>query len=136
MSSFDFPMTIAIGSVIGAAATTAEMPLLLAVVSIAVIYMLQMAVSMLRRFDWISRLVDNEPLLLVRDGDILEENLDRSEVSMDDVRAKLREANALTVDDVEAVVFETTGDVSVLHSSDPDRTVDDWMLEDVGDPER
>lgn len=136
MSSFDFPMTIAIGSVIGAAATSAEMPLILAIVSIGMIYALQMTISSLRSYGWVSKLVDNEPLLLVRDGDILEDNLDRSEVSMDDLRAKVRQANALTVEDVEAVVFETTGDISVLHSSDPDETVGEWLLEDVANPER
>lgn len=135
ISSFDFAMTVAIGSIVGTAATTSDLSLGLAVVSVGVIYILQMAISALRRFEWVSDLVDNEPILLVHDGEILEENLSRSEVTLDDVRANLRKANALNVEEVEAVVFETTGDVSVLHSEDSDADVDDWLLADVGSPE-
>lgn len=131
MSSFDFAMTVAVGSIVGTAATTADLPLVLAVVSIATVYVLQMTISMLRRFEWVSDVVDNEPLLLVHGGEILEENLERSEVTLGDLRAKLREANALSVEEVEAVVFETTGDISVLHSEDADASVDDWLLADV-----
>lgn len=43
------------------------------------------------------------------------QGLRQARVSVDDVRAKLREANVLRYDEVRAVVLETTGDISVLH---------------------
>ena len=50
-------------------------------------------------------------------GKILEENMAKANVSKYELIAKLREANALNFDQVLAVVLETTGDMSVLHSS-------------------
>ena len=40
------------------------------------------------------------------------------DIDVDDLRAKLREANVIHMGQVRAVVFETTGDVSVLHGGD------------------
>lgn len=50
-----------------------------------------------------------------RPARFLHDGLRRSRVSIDDVKAKLREANVLRYDQVQAVVLETTGDISVLH---------------------
>jgi len=44
------------------------------------------------------------------------------------VRAKLREANVFNYHEVEAVVLETTGDVSVLHGGS---NFDNDLLADV-----
>jgi len=52
----------------------------------------------------------------------------RSRVTEDDVRAKLREANVFNYHEVEAVVLETTGDVSVLHGGS---NFDNDLLADV-----
>ncbi len=50
-------------------------------------------------------------------SEILYDNLQRAKVSEEDLMGKLREANAIHFDQVKAVVFENTGDVSVLHGS-------------------
>lgn len=57
----------------------------------------------------------NEPLLLMRDGRVIDEALRQSRVSMEDLRAKLHEANVLALREVRAAILETTGDMSVLH---------------------
>ena len=62
---------------------------------------------------------------------ILEDNLKRARVTKGDLRAKLREANVTRRSQIRAVVFETTGDISVLHSEEEDPEVEDWLLEDV-----
>ena len=50
-------------------------------------------------------------------GEILDDNLAKANVSRDELIAKLRQANALNFDQVLAVVLETTGDMSVLHTA-------------------
>ncbi len=52
---------------------------------------------------------------------MIDDNLRKANVTRADVYGKLREANALNYGQVLAVIFETTGDISVLHSSDPDK---------------
>ena len=44
--------------------------------------------------------------------------------------AKLREANVFELSEVKAVVLETTGDISVLHS-DSKKKIEDCLLEGV-----
>lgn len=132
MSSFDFAMTVAIGSLIASTVITRGPMLLPGLLALAMIYMLQISVGKLRhRFRWAERLVDNEPRLLMDGRRILEDNLRAAGVTHDDLRAKLREANVLSLDQVRAVVMETTGDISVLHSSDPGERLDDDLLERV-----
>lgn len=129
MSSFDFAMTVAIGSLIASTVVAKDPPLLQGLAALAAIYALQIGVAALRRrFGWFSRAVDNQPLLLVRDGVVLHDNMRRARVTADDLRGKLREANVLRWADVRAVVMETTGDISVLHGQ---QTPDDDLLEGV-----
>ena len=54
-----------------------------------------------------------------------------SHVTEDDLKAKLREANVLNLAEVRAVVFESTGDISVLHTNDANKELEDWLLTDV-----
>ena len=72
--------------------------------------------------------MDNAPLLIMQDGEVLEENLNAAKMTRADLMAKLREANVLQLRDVRAVVFEQTGDVSVLHG---DADVDGEILQGV-----
>jgi uncharacterized membrane protein YcaP (DUF421 family) len=77
------------------------------------------------------KLVDNEPMLLMKNTKIIEKNLARAKVTHSDLRAKLREANVTQINQVQAVVMESTGDIAVLHHDDPDHELDDVLLEGV-----
>jgi uncharacterized membrane protein YcaP (DUF421 family) len=65
------------------------------------------------------------------DGDtVLKENMRKARVSESDLRSKLREANITRLSQIKAVVFETTGDISILHA-DGEETPDFWIMKDV-----
>ncbi len=68
-----------------------------------------------RASDRFEAIVQNSPVLLMRDGEFLQAALNATRVAEDDLIAKLREANVRDLSDVRAVVLETTGDISVLH---------------------
>jgi uncharacterized membrane protein YcaP (DUF421 family) len=113
-------MTVAVGSLFASTASLTVPSLLCGLIALAALYCGQWGVAVGRsRSHAISRLVDNEPLLLMNGRRILDHNLKKANVTRDNLFGKLREANALNYDQVLAVVFETTGDVSVLHSDDP-----------------
>ncbi|QDG53486.1 DUF421 domain-containing protein [Persicimonas caeni] len=135
MSSFDFAMTVAIGSLVATTVVAKNPPLLQGVVALAALYGLQKLVSNLRRFDWVGNLVDNRPVLLMRHGEMFLDNMRSTGVTEEDLRSKLREANVLELSQVRAVVFETTGDISVLHTKDTDVELEGWLLEGVRDAE-
>lgn len=131
MSSFDFAMTVAIGSIIATTVLTQSVSLLEGIIGLAIIYLLQTAAAILRRFRFFRDAVDNAPFLLMDGPNILEENLRKGKVTKGDLLSKLREANVLRLDQVKAVVFETTGDISVLHGKSSE-ILEPWLLKDVG----
>ena len=61
---------------------------------------------------------------------ILYDNLHATNMSEEDLMAKLREANVIELSEVKAVILETTGDVSVLHGSS-DKDVDAILLQNI-----
>jgi uncharacterized membrane protein YcaP (DUF421 family) len=118
MSAFDFAMTVAIGSLIASAAS-GQAPLATVVVGVAVLYLGQFSVAMLRTHSGLYDVLDNSPLLLMDGDEILHDNLTMARLTLDDLHGKLREANVLHYGQVRAVVLETTGDLSVLHGQGP-----------------
>ncbi|MDX1418436.1 MAG: DUF421 domain-containing protein [Rubricoccaceae bacterium] len=137
MSGFDFAMTVAIGSVVASSILTEKPALVQAAVALGAIYGFQYLVGKMRiTWRWAERLVDNRPLLLMVDGEMLEANMRKARVTADDLWAKLREANVLALDEVRAVVLETTGDISVLHGEAGGKALEGRLLSGVRDAER
>ena len=133
MSSFDFAVTIAMGSILADAMNKPVSSLMPAFVSLALLAFLQVLFAkMLTSSDRVEKLLTNTPILLMKDGKIFEKNLKKAMVSRANLMGKLREANVLQLSEVRAVVFETTGDISVLHTTDNTK-LDDIIMEDVGD---
>ncbi|WP_410004791.1 DUF421 domain-containing protein [Aequorivita nionensis] len=131
MSSFDFAMTVAIGSIIATTVLSKSVSLLQGVIGLAAVYILQVLVAILRKLEIVQKLIDNKPLLLMDGEEILQENLKKTRVTESDLRSKLREANVLELSQVRAVIFESTGDIAVLHSKDENVKVEDWLLKGV-----
>lgn len=132
MSAADFAMTVAVGSLFASTISSPSPSLAVGLTAIAVLFFGQWGFAFLRmKSSLFSRWVDNEPLLLMRDGKVLDDNLKRANVTRNDLYAKLREANALRLSEVRAVVFETTGDISVLHSSSSDARLEPEVMTSV-----
>ncbi|OAQ42163.1 hypothetical protein A5893_03340 [Pedobacter psychrophilus] len=130
MSSFDFAMTVAVGSIIATIILSPKPSLLQGIVGLLMVYALQLIAAYFRRFKFFEKLIDNSPLLLMDGEKILEENLLKARVTETDLRSKLREANVIKLSQIKAVVFETTGDISVLHHANDDE-IDSWIMKDV-----
>lgn len=130
MTNFDFIMTVALGSLLASAAGASDMVAFVQPLAGMVgLFVAQNVASRLRKAsDAIETVMQNEPVMLVRDGEILEGALKSERVAKSDLIAKLREANAFDLSKVKAVVLETTGDVSVLHGDD---ALDDRLLAGV-----
>lgn len=137
MSAFDFATTVAIGSLFGTAVATRDPSVAAALAAFAGLFVAQKGMALVRlRVRGAEHLIDNEPLLLMDGPEILDENLRRANVTRDDLRAKLREANVLHYGQVRAVVLETTGQISVLHTDDPATRLDPDLLHRVRGAER
>lgn len=131
MSGFDFAMTIAVGSVMASTALSATTPLPVGIAVLVVLFVVQWGLAKARVINSaFSRAIDNEPVLVMAEGQILDDQLVRTGLTRDDLMSKLREANVLELRHVRAVVVETTGDVSVLHG-DPETPLSPEVMEGV-----
>lgn len=131
MSSFDFAMTVAVGSMIATTVLSKSVSLWDGVIGMGAVYVLQISVALLRRYKPVQKVVDNVPLLLMDGTEILHDNLKKARVSESDLRSKLREANVIRLKEVRAVIFEATGDISVMHTEDDNEELEKWLMEDV-----
>lgn len=132
MSAADFAMTIAVGSLFASTISSPSPSLLIGLTAIAALYASQWLIASIRsKSNTAAKWLDNQPLLLMSGRTFLDDNLKRANVTRADVFGKLREANAFNYDQILAVVFETTGDISVLHSNDANAELDADFLKDV-----
>lgn len=120
MTNFDFAMTIATGSLVaGASQSTSWSGFAQSMLAVASLFFIQYVIARARRSSSkIHDLLQNKPVILMRDGKIVDSALVETRVTRSDLMAKLRGANALDLSKVRAVVLETTGDISVLHGPD------------------
>ena len=119
MTSFDFVATIAVGSLLASASQSTSLDSYLqSLAAIGGVFLLQVVLAVSRKqFKTLETLIENTPVLLMRDGQILDAALKSTRVAKDDLLAKLRAANVLSFSDVRAAVLETTGDVSIIHGN-------------------
>lgn len=128
MSSFDFASTVAIGSILASVILNASQSIVQGIVALAVILLYQQLFSgFKRRNNAFENAVENNPTYLMIGERIMDDNLTRCGVTESDLMAKLREANVLQLSEVKCVVFETTGDISVLHG-EGSKQVDEMIL--------
>ena len=117
MSSFDFASTIAVGSVLASTILNNNYSLLKgSIVLVAIITFQTLFSFLVRKIDFFQNLFTNKPQLIMFNGTILYDRLKKCNIGKDDLIAKLREANVHDFQEVKAVIFESTGDISVLHN--------------------
>ncbi|MBA6151416.1 DUF421 domain-containing protein [Gelidibacter maritimus] len=130
MSSFDFAMTVAVGSMIATTILSDSVSFLEGAVGLLFVYIFQLTAAFFRRYKWFRKISDNQPTLIMDGENILSENMKKVRVTEGDLRSKLREANVVKLSEVKAVIFESTGDMVVLHKNNDD-VIDEWLLKDV-----
>ena len=124
MTSFDFAITIGIAGTITTVAL-GNAGFFQGLAALATLVVAQRVTSNLRFKPASGRVIDNDPVLLMAGRNFIHEHLQETRVTESDVRRALRSEGVLDYSQVEAVIFEPTGDISVLKkeeglSLDPD----------------
>ena len=116
MTASDFVATIATGSLIAQAGTRAELTdFLQALAAIGAVFSIQWLLSRVRNGSKAAEnLLTNQPVLLMARGEFLEQAMAETGVSRSNILEKLRSAGVTDLARVQAVVLETTGDISVI----------------------
>lgn len=66
------------------------------------------------RFDWVRRVIEPGPLLLVRRGRPLRANMRQELLTLDDLKSKLRQQGIEDLREVKAAFMESDGSISVI----------------------
>lgn len=121
MNSFDFIVTVALGSVLASTIMTETVALLEGILGMGLLVLLQYVMTWLSvRSDRFSDLIKAEPSLLYHEGRYITSQMKRSRITESEVQAAIRAEGNASMDDVAAVVLETDGSFSVITSM-PDR---------------
>ncbi len=92
-----------------------SMPLLYGIVPIFTLVVCEMLLSFLSlKSEWIRVVLSGRPQLLVRKGRIQRKELLHSRINADDLMEELRKAGYFSLNDVDTVILETGGTLSVI----------------------
>ena len=115
MNAFDFVVTVALGSTLATVLLSSSVSLVRGILAFAVLISLQFIITWLSaRSPAFRRLIKAEPTLLVHKGEFLTGAMKQERVTEEEVRAAMRSQGISAVEEVEAVVLETTSDLSVV----------------------
>ena len=117
LSPFDFVAAVAVGAIVGRIPSASDADYLAGAVTLIAVLFAHALVSRLRRYSSVARLVDQSPRILVARGKILEDGLRRSGLSRADVESLLRQHGVHEVGEVEYLILEEGGKVSVVADS-------------------
>ncbi|MFK8186447.1 MAG: DUF421 domain-containing protein [Phormidesmis sp.] len=121
-NSFDFVVTIALGSVLANALLNKKTSLLQETVAIGLLVGLQFLVTYISvRTSAVQALIKSEPTLLLFQGNMLEAALRKERVAKGEVLAAIRANGEACIEEIGAVVLETDGSFSVIKTVDLDK---------------
>lgn len=119
LNAFDWIVTVAFGSMLATTVLSDEVALVDGLAGFVTLAALQFAVTWIStRARSMQRLVKNEPALLVHRGELLRDALRRERISEDEILQALRTRGAASIGELEAVVLETNGELSVLRRAE------------------
>ncbi|MFD1361037.1 DUF421 domain-containing protein [Lentibacillus salinarum] len=119
LTFFDYITGITIGNMASAMAINASLQPINAVIGVTIFSVLTLLIARGAIGSLTFRkLVEGSPTILIKNGDVLEKNLAKVNITFDDLMMGLREKNAFKLSDVEAAVLETNGKISVMKKTE------------------
>jgi len=118
MNAFDLVVTVALGSTLATIILSKDVALAEGLLALLLLIALQFIVTWLSvRFPMIKELVKSEPTLLFHQGQMLHNMLRSQRVTHEEVRAAIRNQGISQMSEVEAVILETDGTLSILRTT-------------------
>lgn len=119
MNAFDFVITVALGSAYGRILTAKQVSLAEAATTFLLLALLQFIVSKLEnKYSWFYQLVTSQPTLLYYQGQFVEKAMRKQRVRKDSLLGAIRKKRFSSLDEVEAIVLETDGSLSIIKKSE------------------
>src|SRR5687768_11517043 len=118
LEPFDLILLVVVGDLMQQGITQSDMSFTGAVLATGTFAVLVLAVSYLGfRFRRLQPLLDPQPLIVVQNGEVIEENLRRERMTVDELLAEARQQRLGSLADVQWAVLESSGKVSFITKS-------------------
>ncbi len=123
LNAFDFVVTVAFGSTLANTILNTNVALVDGIVALFILICLQLIVAWTTvRLNWSRLVVKSEPCLLVSKGTFLDAVMKGERIRREEILQAIRSQGIASVDDVEFVILETNGKMSVVpRASSPDK---------------
>ncbi len=119
MNAFDMVVTFALGSSMATVALNKSVTLADGALVFLVLILLQLLITKLSvKFPPFRKLVTSEPALLLFQGKVLHRVLRRERITMDELYSAARRHGYANLSEIDAMIFETTGQITVIGSAD------------------
>jgi uncharacterized membrane protein YcaP (DUF421 family) len=115
LQPFDFILLVVIGDLIQSGVTQNDLSVTGVLVVVCTIGILQVAISYLGfRFRRMRPVLQGEPIVLVENGQLIDRNMRRERLTLDDLAEKARLSEIASIADIKWAVLETNGDISFI----------------------
>jgi uncharacterized membrane protein YcaP (DUF421 family) len=115
LQPFDIVLLVVLGDLITQGALQSDLSVTGSFLAVGTFALLSVAVSYLSfRFGRLRPVLDGEPIVVVEDGRVIEGNLRRERLTVDDIEEEARQAGIERLGDVKWAVLETTGRISFI----------------------
>lgn len=121
MTFFDFVVGVSLGSLTANLAIGSDNTTTTAATALSTIAALAVVTGYIHIKSFkVRKIINSEPVTLIDSGNIVEDNMKRIRLTIDELNMKLREKNVFNLSDVEFAIMEIDGQLSVLPK--PDKT--------------
>lgn len=128
MNAYDFVVTVALGSSMASVALNKDVTLADGLLVFALFVLLQYCITKLSlKSKKVRNLVTNTPTLLLYQGEIIEGALKKERITKDELFSAARKKGISELQDVDAIVLESTGKLTVIK----DIQLDSQTIKDV-----
>jgi uncharacterized membrane protein YcaP (DUF421 family) len=118
LNVFDFVFVVAVGSVFASTIISKDVTLVEGVAALTTLVVIQLILAELAaRVPFAERIINGKPTLLLSHGRFIPRALKRERITEEEVRAAIRAKGVTRVEDVDAVVLENDGSLTVAWTS-------------------
>lgn len=115
LTAVDLVLLIVLGDAVQQGLTQDDYSVTGAMIAVATIASLQVGTSYLSfRSNRAKRVLEGLPIVVIQDGELVEENLRRDRLTPDDVAEEMRMQQIASFDDVKWGILETNGQISFV----------------------
>lgn len=116
ITTFDFVLLLIIGESIQQALISEDYSVVNALLIVGTLVMVDILISLVKqRSPALDKILESAPLILVEDGKLIEDRMQRERIGKDDILEKARELQGLErLEDIQYAVLERSGGITII----------------------